>query len=690
MDLDAAFATLQAATASVVAALREGDLTALTRDQLVSVMEATQRGSNTLGGVQTVAVAHLAAIEDTVDQHGVWGEQHRGLGHLSLDTPGMIAPVLGITAQAATARVEVAVHQVKSTPRLVEAMLEGDLDPWRARVVTTEVEMCPDDESADDDSPGEESRGDEKSADTGGPGGVDGDEGGSDDTDDETGDDATRHDAPGHDDSSHADTGHDDSGRDNASGDQRRRRGHRRGSAEDIIDDLLDHYAGCGRGWFETTGPLRGRVRRMVARAHPDLVEEEAAAAREGRSLRRSPATLGTDHWEADLPVEVSLPMWQAVEALAHKLKNADPDLKIGQARADALAQLVLQQAEITVHLHGTVPSEASDRAGAQSGGQASAQPSDRASAQSGGQASGQTGGQAGAQTSDPAAARSSAAAARSTSSNSAEPSDARAASMSAEGVPARLTEVGGLGSTQPTLLDLDRLAMAHGVRVVPSTSLTCDSATGALIAGIVPASLARLARKNAARRSDGYVVPADMARLVRLRDGRCRFPNCVIPASKTDQDHVIPWPVGETTPINLMCLCRRHHRVKQRRGWTARLDPDGAVHWSDPTGHTTITYPIDHLDRATLPLRDRGDGSRASAMTDETFQPPTAAEPTSADTHATFREIVHHQLRDLEDLPTALEDHLWRQLELALAGSHPPEPLTVRWVPRLPDQPPF
>ena len=54
----------------------------------------------------------------------------------------------------------------------------------------------------------------------------------------------------------------------------------------------------------------------------------------------------------------------------------------------------------------------------------------------------------------------------------------------------------------------------------------------------------------------------------------------------------------GPTTATNLICLCRRHHRVKQRPGWTTRLDPDGVVHWTDPTGRRTTTAPVDHLDR--------------------------------------------------------------------------------------------
>ncbi|MFC7488899.1 HNH endonuclease signature motif containing protein [Knoellia sp. CPCC 206453] len=302
-------------------------------------------------------------------------------------------------------------------------------------------------------------------------------------------------------------------------------------------------------------------------------------------------------------------------EALAQQLKAADSSLKVDQARADALAQLVLQQADITVHLHGTVPDDTTEPAGSEQDTTAATAP-------------------------PPASANMSTAAAK----HATPAAETKAAS--------RLTEVGGLGSTQPTLLDVVRLAAARGVTVVPSTSLTCHPDTGAIIRGVVPASLARLVRKDAARRSDKYVVPTDMARLVRLRDGRCRFPNCLVPASKTDQDHVIAWPIGETIPINLMCLCRRHHGVKQRRGWKVRLDPDGIVHWTDPTGRVTTTYPINHLDRVTVPV-----GSATS-------------ESNEGSVARAFDDIVRTQLRDLGAIPTVFEDHLWRALETTHRGS--------------------
>ena len=74
--------------------------------------------------------------------------------------------------------------------------------------------------------------------------------------------------------------------------------------------------------------------------------------------MRRSPASLGTDHWEAQLFVERLASMWQAVDTLARTLRRAHADLTLAQARADALAQLVLARHTVTVHLHATVPAD--------------------------------------------------------------------------------------------------------------------------------------------------------------------------------------------------------------------------------------------------------------------------------------------------------------------------------------------
>ena len=69
--------------------------------------------------------------------------------------------------------------------------------------------------------------------------------------------------------------------------------------------------------------------------------------------------------------------------------------------------------------------------------------------------------------------------------------------------------------------------------------------------------------------------VTRAMRDAVIARDQRCRFPGCHAPARWTDIHHVIPRP-GPTAITNLICLCRRHHRLVHASGWTQTLHPDG------------------------------------------------------------------------------------------------------------------
>lgn len=92
-----------------------------------------------------------------------------------------------------------------------------------------------------------------------------------------------------------------------------------------------------------------------------------------------------------------------------------------------------------------------------------------------------------------------------------------------------------------------------------------------------------------------GYRPGATLAAFVRARGTRCRFPGCTVTASACDLDHVVPWPAGPTSAANLVCLCRRHHRTKQRPGWRSRLGPDGTYTVTDPTGRVRSTDPVDH-----------------------------------------------------------------------------------------------
>ena len=134
------------------------------------------------------------------------------------------------------------------------------------------------------------------------------------------------------------------------------------------------------------------------------------------------------------------------------------------------------------------------------------------------------------------------------------------------------------------------RTASAGRPRVsVWSRMAECDVVTGALLdVGSRPAIT--------------YRPGGRLKALVRMRDGRCRFPGCSVAARFCDLDHVRPWPSGPTEAANLMCLCRRHHRVKQRAGWRVRLLPDARAVWTDPTGRVRTSWPRDLLDLVVLP----------------------------------------------------------------------------------------
>ena len=76
---------------------------------------------------------------------------------------------------------------------------------------------------------------------------------------------------------------------------------------------------------------------------------------------------------------------------------------------------------------------------------------------------------------------------------------------------------------------------------------------------------------------TDAYRVPSRLRRFLEHRDQTCVFPGCNRPAASADKDHRTPWPAGATTPENLQCLCRHHHRAKQT-SFTVTHDDRG--HW--------------------------------------------------------------------------------------------------------------
>ena len=69
--------------------------------------------------------------------------------------------------------------------------------------------------------------------------------------------------------------------------------------------------------------------------------------------------------------------------------------------------------------------------------------------------------------------------------------------------------------------------------------------------------------------------------------------------ARACDLDHIDPYvppddggPPGQTTPANLACLCRRHHRLKTFTTWDYHRSTDGDYRWTDPYDNTHLVTP--------------------------------------------------------------------------------------------------
>ena len=76
--------------------------------------------------------------------------------------------------------------------------------------------------------------------------------------------------------------------------------------------------------------------------------------------------------------------------------------------------------------------------------------------------------------------------------------------------------------------------------------------------------------------------------RALAARDGGCVFPGCDMPVGWCDAHHIQPWEHGGTTDLaNLALLCRHHHGVTHRTGWTMTALADHTFTWTTPTGRT-------------------------------------------------------------------------------------------------------
>jgi hypothetical protein len=184
----------------------------------------------------------------------------------------------------------------------------------------------------------------------------------------------------------------------------------------------------------------------------------------------------------------------------------------------------------------------------------------------------------------------------------------------------------GGCGTAEPAEVEGQPITAAHLRALLERLDALCpgglqapaggildialtDPVSGALRATVTHAELARLARRGCPDHPAGacgcpvldrpppvnrYTPTPAQRRFATLRDRTCRHPGCRNDAAWADLDHVEPHADGGATACeNLCCLCRRHHRLKTHApGWSFRMEPDGTLTVTTPSGVTRSTRP--------------------------------------------------------------------------------------------------
>ena len=325
---------------------------------------------------------------------------------------------------------------------------------------------------------------------------------------------------------------------------------------------------------------LRKRVRALLGRISPELLRQRADRARRETGLRRWVTEPGVDTWMGTFPSEDAATAWAAIDDRARVLVADGVCATLEQARGKALTDLVTAQATVTISLALTSAAEVTDQ--------------------------GLT------DETDTAGERT----------TRATPGSAAPVVAVGQRRDDDLIEVRGIRPTEAALVS--RAWVDQFLAAVPDTvGRTARSARQRLKAAPPPGSRHNVQRRSVvevrvstapchpatgALQPDPtlpatvtYRPPAWMVALVKARDGRCRFPGCSVAARFCDLDHVRTWPEGPTAPGNLACLCRRHHRIKQRPGWRVRMLEGAVLEWTDPTGRVTTTRPQDALHGTVL-----------------------------------------------------------------------------------------
>src|SRR3954447_6483173 len=170
----------------------------------------------------------------------------------------------------------------------------------------------------------------------------------------------------------------------------------------------------------------------------------------------------------------------------------------------------------------------------------------------------------------------------------------------SLEGTSTAPAQVNGYVITPAGLVTLLRRVGALGLTTPEGGTVTfgITDDDGRLLATLSAADLDRLVRRGAGAdpppATDGYTPTRVQREFIRTRDRACRMPNCGQRTGWADHDHVLPHAAGGvTTCTNLCCLCRTDHRLKTfAKGWLFRMEPDGTLHVTTPSGVTRTNRP--------------------------------------------------------------------------------------------------
>ncbi|MGH3377844.1 MAG: DUF222 domain-containing protein [Actinoallomurus sp.] len=338
------------------------------------------------------------------------------------------------------------------------------------------------------------------------------------------------------------------------------------------VDQVSDEVAAeiemrvLPRAAMQTTGEIRAKVRRLVKRLDPQALRDRCEAAQRRREVTLVETDDGTAHLVgADLPADAAGAAYGRVSAIAAGLKRDGDSRGIDQLRADVFVALLRGTLTATESPADTTVRSLSEQAGR-------CDVADRRDA-----------GWSGV---DDAVADVIAAAARAEFTGLASdlPDRHRRLGVLIAQAGVRVTEALTALRAPWCLSDHDGSRHGDSGRDVAGPDVARHGLPGG-----VPG------RNGSQSAGQGYRVPVAVRRLIECRDRRCCFPGCRRPVRHCDADHSTPFHRGGATcPCNLALLCRRHHRLKQTKGWRVEHLWPGVILWIGPTGHWRISAPAD------------------------------------------------------------------------------------------------